>query len=269
MEDGIVVFVERDDRESVLPSTARWSAAAVFRSSRLQRADRNRCGEPWPIAAAAWGGTRSYARRRVGFLAETSDGGAPSSVALESSFGGESPVQFTRQLAESVQRKAIQYDRDGYTHYDVISALIKSIRGSDPDAGLYWLRGCWKRGRGFWRLVILAEDVGNADPAAAVGRGYGPGLRCRLPECQLSLAQAVTYLACAEVERSDDCIGEARRTREGGSCPCRCIARRSLRGAAARGEGKAISMPDTIRGHRLARLPGDRAGILSSYGPWV
>ena len=88
------------------------------------------------------------------------------------------------QLAEeSVQRKAVQYDREGDAHYDSISALIKSIRGSDPDAALYWLARMLEGGEDVRflarRLVILAsEDVGNADPAAlAAGRGRGPGLR--------------------------------------------------------------------------------------------
>ncbi|NLF09045.1 MAG: AAA family ATPase, partial [Pirellulaceae bacterium] len=75
------------------------------------------------------------------FLAETSDGDARRALsALEVGVlsSNERPIEFTRQLAvESVQRKAIQYDRQGDAHYDSISALIKSIRGSDPDAALY------------------------------------------------------------------------------------------------------------------------------------
>ena len=104
----------------------------------------------------------------------------------------------------------MHYDRQGDTHYDVISALIKSIRGSDPDAGLYWLAHMLEGGEDIRflarRLVILAsEDVGNADPAAlplAVAAAQACEL-VGLPECQLALAQAVTYLACAEVERVD------------------------------------------------------------------
>jgi putative ATPase len=83
------------------------------------------------------------------------------------------PLVFTLELAhESVQRKALRYDA-GDTHYDCASALIKSIRGSDADAGLYWLARMLEGGEDVRflarRLVILAsEDVGNADPRALV-----------------------------------------------------------------------------------------------------
>jgi len=142
------------------------------------------------------------------FLAATSDGDARRALsALEIGVlsSGEPPVRFTRQLAEeSVQRKTVQYDRDGDAHYDTISALIKSIRGSDPDAAIYWLAKMLEGGEDVRflarRLVILAsEDVGNADPAAlplAVAAAAACD-RVGLPECQLNLAQAVTYLACA------------------------------------------------------------------------
>jgi len=166
------------------------------------------------------------------FLAETSDGDARRALsALEIGVlsATDSPVLFTRQLAEeSVQRKAIQYDRDGDTHYDTISALIKSIRGSDPDAALYWLARMLEGGEDVRflarRLVILAsEDVGNADPAAlplAVSTAQASEL-VGLPECQLSLAQAVTYLACAPKSNAATVgIGEARQdVREGRILP--------------------------------------------------
>ncbi len=142
------------------------------------------------------------------FLAEVSDGDARRALsALEIGVlsADISPIEFTRRLAEeSVQRKAIQYDRAGDAHYDSISALIKSIRGSDPDAAIYWLARMLEGGEDVRflarRLVILAsEDVGNADPAAlrvAVSAAQACEL-VGLPECQLTLAQAVTYLACA------------------------------------------------------------------------
>jgi putative ATPase len=159
----------------------------------------------------------------VQLLAETSDGDARRALsALEVGVlsSPSTPVEFTRQLAEeSVQRKAVQYDRLGDAHYDAISALIKSIRGSDPDAALYWLARMLEGGEDVRflarRLVILAsEDVGNADPAAlplAVAAAHGCEL-VGLPECQLTLAQAVTYLACAPKSNAATVgIGEARR----------------------------------------------------------
>jgi putative ATPase len=156
------------------------------------------------------------------FLVETSDGDARRALsALEVGVlsNDVSPVDFTRSLAEeSVQRKAIQYDRQGDAHYDTISALIKSIRGSDPDAALYWLARMLEGGEDVRflarRLVILAsEDVGNAEPAAlplAVAAAQACEL-VGLPECQLTLAQAVTYLACAAKSNAATIgIGEAR-----------------------------------------------------------
>ncbi|MDZ7619121.1 MAG: replication-associated recombination protein A [Patescibacteria group bacterium] len=144
----------------------------------------------------------------VSFLAEVSDGDARRALsALEVGVlsSVEKPVEFTLALArESVQRKAVTYDRAGDQHYDTISAMIKSIRGSDPDAALYWLARMLEGGEDVRflarRLVILAsEDVGNADPAAlplAVAAAHACEL-VGLPECELTLAQAATYLACA------------------------------------------------------------------------
>lgn len=142
------------------------------------------------------------------FLAEVCDGDARRALAaLEIGVLStpERPLRFTRGLAEeSVQRKAIEYDPTGDAHYDAISALIKSIRGSDPDAGLYWLARMLEAGEDVRflcrRLVILAsEDVGNADPQA-LPLAVAAMQACEfvgLPECQLTLSQCVTYLACA------------------------------------------------------------------------
>ncbi|HLA85219.1 MAG TPA: replication-associated recombination protein A [Thermoguttaceae bacterium] len=166
------------------------------------------------------------------FLAEVSDGDARRALsALEVGvLSSETrPIEFTRALAaESVQRKAIQYDRQGDTHYDSISALIKSIRGSDPDAALYWLARMLEGGEDVRflarRLVILAsEDVGNAAPEA-LPLAVAAAQACEivgLPECQLNLAQAVTYLACAAKSNAATIgIGEARAdVREGRILP--------------------------------------------------
>ncbi len=144
----------------------------------------------------------------IEFLAEVSDGDARRALsALEVGVlsSDERPLEFTRALAaESVQRKAIEYDATGDSHYDAASALIKSIRGSDPDAALYWLARMLEAGedvRFLARRIVIAasEDIGNADPHAlplAVAAMQATEF-VGLPECQLPLAQAVTYLACA------------------------------------------------------------------------
>ena len=156
------------------------------------------------------------------FLVETSDGDARRALgALEVGVlsSPARPLDFTLDLArESVQRKALRYD-SGDTHYDCASALIKSIRGSDADAGLYWLARMLEGGEDVRfltrRLVILAsEDVGNADPQALViaVAALQATEFVGLPECQLTLAQAVTYLALAP--KSNACtlaIAAARR----------------------------------------------------------
>jgi putative ATPase len=157
------------------------------------------------------------------FLAEVCDGDARRALsALEIGVLSTDvrPLTFTRKMAEeSVQRKAVAYDADGDAHYDSASALIKSIRGSDPDAAIYWLARMLEGGEDVRflcrRLVILAsEDVGNADPQA-MPLAVSAMQACEfvgLPECQLALAQAVTYLACAPKSNAATvAIGEARR----------------------------------------------------------
>src|SRR5262245_25025691 len=107
-------------------------------------------------------------------------------------------------LQEALQRKPLQYDKAGEEHYNVISAFIKSLRGSDPDAALYWMMRMIEAGEDplfiVRRMVIFAaEDIGNADPralqvaVAAKDAFHFIGL----PEGKIPLAQAVTYLATA------------------------------------------------------------------------
>jgi putative ATPase len=105
---------------------------------------------------------------------------------------------------DSIQRKAVDYDATGDQHYDLASAFIKSMRGSDPDAAIYWMARMLEAGedpRFIARRVVIcaAEDVGNADPFALVLASAAVGATefVGLPECQLILAQAVTYIACS------------------------------------------------------------------------
>jgi len=182
---------------------------------------------------------RGLGRRRVvldpdalEFLIETSDGDARRALsALEIGVlsSDDQLVHFTRKLAEeSVQRKAVQYDRMGDAHFDSISALIKSIRGSDPDAAMYWLARMLEGGEDIQflarRLVILAsEDIGNADPGALM-LAVATAQACHmvgLPECQLNLAQCVSYLACVpKSNAATEAINAARRdVREGQLLP--------------------------------------------------
>jgi putative ATPase len=108
------------------------------------------------------------------------------------------------EAAEAVQQRLVLYDKDGDAHYDVISAFIKSMRGSDPDAVLHWLARMLKAGENprfiARRIVICAsEDVGLADPQAlVVANAAAQGIEyVGMPEGELLLAEAAIYIACA------------------------------------------------------------------------
>jgi putative ATPase len=126
-------------------------------------------------------------------------------AALTTPPSADGTIQITlEQAQESIQKKAVVYDRDGSQHYDTISALIKSVRGCDPDAALYWLARMLVGGEDIRflarRLVILAsEDVGMADPQAlplAIAAQQAVEF-IGLPEAQIPLAHATVYLATA------------------------------------------------------------------------
>ena len=114
-------------------------------------------------------------------------------------------VHITMEVAqECIQKRAVRYDKDGDNHYDTISAFIKSMRGSDPDAAVYYLARMLYAGEDIKfiarRIMICAsEDVGNADPQAltvAVSASQAVE-RIGMPEAQIILAQAVAYVAAA------------------------------------------------------------------------
>ncbi|MGA2914496.1 MAG: replication-associated recombination protein A [Sedimentisphaerales bacterium] len=118
---------------------------------------------------------------------------------------GNQTIKFDLQTAkESIQQKAIYFDPTGDTHYDLASALQKSMRGSDPDATVYWLARLIAGGedpRFIARRIAVcaAEDVGNADPLATVLAAAAVQISefVGFPEAQLPLAQAAIYIACA------------------------------------------------------------------------
>ncbi len=123
---------------------------------------------------------------------------------------GSDERRITRELTEeAVQHRALLYDKAGEEHYNVVSAFIKSLRGSDPDAAVYWMTRMLEAGEDprfvLRRMIIFAsEDVGNADPralqvaCAALEAHEFVGL----PESALCLTQAATYLACAPKSNS-------------------------------------------------------------------
>ena len=152
--------------------------------------------------------------RAIDLWATMSDGDARRALtALEVAVlsGGKNPansssvIEIDLDTAEqSIQRKAIVYDGTGDEHYDAASALIKSMRGSDPDAAVYWLAKMLQAGEDprfiARRIAILAsEDIGNADPNAlsVAAAAYEIVERIGVPEAQLTLSQAVIYMATA------------------------------------------------------------------------
>ena len=152
-------------------------------------------------------------REALAFCATMAEGDARRALgALELAVlsANTSPIVLDVDLIrESMQKKVLQFDASGDQHYDMASALIKSIRGSDVDAALYWLSRCIESGEEIRfltrRLVILAsEDIGNADPQALPLSVAGMQA-CEfigLPECQLTLSQVVIYLALAPKSNS-------------------------------------------------------------------
>ncbi|MDD6069467.1 MAG: replication-associated recombination protein A [Clostridiales bacterium] len=145
------------------------------------------------------------------FLADMSEGDARSALnavelgILTTEPSEDGKIHITLSVAEEcIQRRAVRYDKDGDNHYDTISAFIKSMRGSDPDAAVYYLAKMLDAGESVTflarRIMICAcEDVGIADPQAiqvAVACAQAVE-RIGMPEAQLILANAAIYVACA------------------------------------------------------------------------
>ena len=145
------------------------------------------------------------------FLADMADGDARTALnaielaVLTTDRSEDGRIHITLPVAEEcIQRRAVRYDKDGDNHYDTISAFIKSMRGTDPDAAVYYLARMLNAGEDIRfiarRIMICAsEDVGNADPQAlqvAVAAALAVE-RVGMPEAQIILSQAVTYVASA------------------------------------------------------------------------
>ncbi|MFH2062819.1 MAG: replication-associated recombination protein A [bacterium] len=167
-----------------------------------------------------FGGRRIEAEDGVlGFLSEVADGDARSALNLLEMTVKSTPERQVKAVAGEadrvikleldavrrlVRRSHLRYDRDGDEHYNIISALHKSLRGSDADAALYWLGRMLESGESplyvARRLVRFAsEDIGLADPNALVQAlaAFDAAHKLGLPECNVCLAQAAAYLACA------------------------------------------------------------------------
>jgi putative ATPase len=182
-------------------------------------------------------------------------------VAAAAAEGG-GPVQVgLKEAEESIQRRAVLYDRDGDAHYDTISAFIKSVRGSDPDAALYWLAKMVYAGEDprfiLRRLLILAaEDVGLADPTGLVVAEAAAAAfdRIGLPEGIYPMVEATLYLATAPKSNSAMAYFKAlKQIEKEGRTEVPGHLKDPSRDGAAQGHGKGYRYPHDYRGHHVAQ----------------
>jgi len=169
-------------------------------------------------------------------------------------------ISFTSAVAqESIQKKAVRYDRGEDEHYDTASAFIKSMRGSDPDAAIYWMAKMLEAGedpRFIARRICIcaAEDVGNADPMALVlaQSAFGAIDFIGMPEARIPLAQAAIYVACAPKSNASylaiEKAQEAIRTCATQEVP-EHLKDASYRGAQKLGRGKGYKYAHDFPGH--------------------
>ncbi len=237
VEDGVVILIGATTQNPFFAiNTPLLSRSQIFRFEPLTRDDVRTL-----IRRALADEERGLGNRNVtitddalAFLAEACDGdarraltaleiGVRSALAPEerpAPDGGANPapgITFDLALAQdSIQQKVIEFDPTGDTHYDTASAFIKSLRGSDPDAALYWMARMLEGGEDprfvARRLVIFAsEDVGNADPFGLVlaNAAWDAVEKVGLPECRINLAHAVCYLATAQKSNASYAAGEA------------------------------------------------------------
>jgi putative ATPase len=185
----------------------------------------------------------------------------------------DAPLHITLNIAEqSIQRKAIVYDATGDDHYDAASALIKSMRGSDPDAAVYWVARMLEAGEDprfiARRIAILAsEDIGNADPRAiqVAASCYAIVERIGMPEAQLTLGQAAIYMAMAPKSNASALAiwAAMKDVREGRTIPVPVHLRDShYKGAKALGHGEGYKYAHDYEGGHVAQ---DYLGVDKVY----
>jgi putative ATPase len=171
---------------------------------------------------------------------------------------------------DSIQRRALLYDKDGDAHYDTISAFIKSLRGSDPDAALYWLAKMIYAGEDprfiVRRMIIFAsEDVGLADPQAlTVATSAAQALEwVGLPEAQYNLAEAAIYLATTPKSNSAGAYFKALAdVEQEGKVEVPDHLKDATRDGRALGHGKGYKYPHNYPGHHVRQqyLPDELQG---------
>ncbi len=232
VEDGVVILIGATTQNPFFAiNTPLLSRSQIFRFEPLSRDDiRTLVRRALADRERGLGNLNAtLTDDALAFLVEALEIGVKSALITEAGAGqnppAESPaptprppgVVFDLALAQdSIQQKVIEFDPTGDTHYDTASAFIKSLRGSDPDAALYWMARMLEGGEDprfvARRLVIFAsEDVGNADPFGLVlaTAAWDAVEKVGLPECRINLAHAVCYLATAQKSNASYVAGEA------------------------------------------------------------
>ena len=246
-------------------------SALISRSRVFQLRNLNQVETRLLIERAITDKERGYGGRRIHLdpeagdhLAEIATGDARNALnALELAVESTPPnadgiIRITLDVAqESIQRRAVLYDKDGDAHYDTVSAFIKSVRGSDPDAALYWLAKMLYAGEDpkfiIRRLIILAgEDIGLADPMGLVVASSAAQAFefIGLPEGIYPIVEATLYLATAPKSNSAGAYFKAmKKLEEEGQVSVPRHLMDGNRDAAAMGHGKDYVYPHEQEGH--------------------
>ncbi|HLC04922.1 MAG TPA: AAA family ATPase [Anaerolineales bacterium] len=282
VENGTITFVGATTQNPYFEVIgALVSRSRVFQLRPLEDGDIRRI-----IQSAIAEPERGYADRKISLdedaldhLIQVAGGDARNALnALELAVETTSPadedvLHISLEVAqESIQRRAVLYDKDGDAHYDTISAFIKSVRGSDPDAALYWLAKMLYAGESprfiLRRLLILAsEDIGLADPlglvvATAAMQSFE---FVGMPEGVYPLVEATLYLATAPKSNSATAYFKAyQKIEDEGVIEVPDHLKDANRDAAALGHGKGYAYPHDHPGHHAGQqyLP---ASLLGTY----
>ncbi len=289
VEDGTVILIGATTENPYFEVNAPLlSRSRVFRFNRLNDADIVRL-----VQMALKDEERGLGHYRIelkeaalNHIVDIANGDARSALnaielAVLTTPPGEDGIrEITLEVAEeSIQRRSVTYDKSGDQHYDVISAFIKSLRGSDPDAALHWLARMIYAGedpRFIARrlLVHAAEDVGIADPNAlvvAMSAAYALEY-IGMPEARLPLAEAVIYIATAPksnavIKAIDNALGDIE-NKKIGSVPVH-LRDAHYKGAAKLGHGRDYKYPHQYEGNYVEQqyLPDELLGT-TYYHPY-
>ncbi|WP_414162753.1 AAA family ATPase [Treponema vincentii] len=283
VENGTVIFIGATTENPFFEvNKALVSRSRVFQLKALTDADLYRT-----VERCLQDTERGYGKWKVSFtegalehLVETAAGDARSllnalELAVETSVDNWPPPAGTEIIIdmqaaeESIQQKAVLYDKDGDYHYDIISAFIKSIRGSDPDAALYWLARMVRAGESphfiFRRMLISAcEDIGLADPHAltVVTSAAAAFDRIGLPEGRYHLTHAALYLATCPKSNSSLGFFDALKAVEKEQTEVPNHLKDANRDGESLGHGEGYLYPHAYRDHWIAQqyLPDELVG---------